>query len=175
MRLNATLPAVICVLIAAASGCVEGGPAPGADVTVTEMVQQPDGSWATTTRKVLPGEPPGVDEGDGVERARRALNITPCSHDATVALWAGTNYSGNVVCLRPSQWGFLVRLPFEVRSGYTMTPIYVFQGVVNKPDASTGTGLVFHSCDTNWKWSSAFSGPANFAQRASERFGVCHF
>ena len=179
MHLNPATLIAIGGLTVAASGCFEGGPmdpssagGSGATVNVTEMVQRPDGSWSTTVRTIPAGAVFRPDDGDEVEQAQRALVSSPCSHASPVVLWEGINYMGKMLCLTPSGYGGVIPLPFMVSSGYTITPIYLYDR--DRSDGGTAGGLAFFSCSTSFKFSSAFSSPARSAQQAGD-FGICHF
>ena len=181
MRLNLTVfpvtGAMMLGAILGVLGCVERDPtiaeSPGKAVTVTEMVQQLDGSWTTTSRTVVGGQVFRPEVHDGVQATRSALTTSPCSHSALVALWENIGYTGNVVCLTPTGTGEWLRLPLTsgARSGYTFTPIFLYGGSVS----DAGPPLVFFSCNSNFKYSSEFSAPAYNAQEASPRHAVCQF
>jgi hypothetical protein len=169
MRLNLATFAVGAATMLGAIGCGEGEAtledSPGAPVTVTDMIQNPDGSWTTTTRTIPGGQTFRPDLGDGVEARQSALAVTPCSGNS-VATYLGNNFSGHITCLTPTGTSDILQLPVYARSVVTITPIYLYDHLGN---------LIFFSCNNKLKFNGALPGLGTFIQEASQLSGVCHF
>jgi hypothetical protein len=170
MRLDLTtfVLAAGLVLGTVACGAADEAAAPGDPnemVTVTDMQQRPDGTWSTTTRSV-PASQARPTIGDDVEQNSHPLASVACSGSSTIVLYELPGYNGSVLCLTPTGTGDIKNFVKTYQSGYTMSPIYLYNAAGQ---------VVFFSCNTNFKYTSNFGGLASKAQEASQRFGICHF
>lgn len=158
------------VLGAAGCGVADEAAVPGkaaGTVTVTDMKQLPDGTWSVSTRTIPTPQGPPPTGGD-VEQMRSALtSLAGCSAYSSIVLFAGANYSGSTLCLEPTGVNVRFNLPRTYRSGYTMSPLLLYD-VTDK--------LIFYSCNNSFKFTPNFAElPAISAQEASPLHGICHF